>query len=162
MGLPLHFKKPSKEMMEVVIQKLGDRLHGWKKNFLSFPDREILIKYVISAMPTYFMAIFKMLKWAFLKMVRIRRSFFCKGKDPSNFKGGQVRVNWQTCLRPKKWDGLGFKDLVELFGSDGCGSIGMTLKDLGKFCLKSVINWIGTCSFAQQRSQLKMVRAPPF
>jgi hypothetical protein len=111
LGLPLHYKKPSREMLQPLIQKMHNRLPGWKRIFFSYPSRETLVKSVLSAMPTYFMTVHKMPKWAFAKMDRIKRSFFLKGQDLDKVKGGHCLVNWQTCLRPKKWGGLGIKDL---------------------------------------------------
>jgi hypothetical protein len=98
-------------MLQPLIQKMHNRLPGWKIIFLSYPSRETLVKSVLSTMPTYFMTVHKMPKWAFAKMDRIKRSFFLKGRDPDKVKGGHCLVNWQTCLRPKKWGGLGIKDL---------------------------------------------------
>jgi hypothetical protein len=31
LGLPLHFKKPTREMMQPVVQKIGNKLPGWKR-----------------------------------------------------------------------------------------------------------------------------------
>jgi hypothetical protein len=53
LGLPLHHRKPSKAMMQPVIQKIVDRLPGWKRQFFSYPGRELLVKYVLLAMPTF-------------------------------------------------------------------------------------------------------------
>lgn len=39
------------------------------------------------------------------------RSFLWRGTDPKNIKGGHCLVNWQTCTKPRKWGGLGIKDL---------------------------------------------------
>jgi hypothetical protein len=60
LGLPLHFRKPSKAMMEPLVQKIGNRLTGWEGNLLSFLGRELLVKSVISAIPTFFLTVFKM------------------------------------------------------------------------------------------------------
>jgi hypothetical protein len=55
LGLPLHVKKPTKSMMQPVVQKIVDRLLGWKRKFFSHPGRELLVKSVLLAMPTYFL-----------------------------------------------------------------------------------------------------------
>jgi hypothetical protein len=73
--LPLHYKKSTRAMFQLVIQKIGGRLPGWKRNFMCYPGRELLVKTVLSAMPTYFMTVFKMLKWAHSKIDKYRRSF---------------------------------------------------------------------------------------
>lgn len=76
-----------------------------------YTARELLVKTVLTTMPTYFLTVFKMPKWGIAKIDKYRRSFFWKGKDPDQVRGGHCLVNWKTCLRPKKWRGLGFKDL---------------------------------------------------
>jgi hypothetical protein len=70
----------------------------------------------MSAMPIHFLPIFKLLKWSFLKIDRFRRSFMWRGTDSDNLRGGHYLVNWEACLRPKKWGGggLGIRDLEKI------------------------------------------------
>jgi hypothetical protein len=75
LGLPLHHKKPSRSMMQTVIQKIGNRLPGWKGKLLSYPGRELLVKSVLSVMPIFLLTIFKMPKWAHYRIDRFRTSF---------------------------------------------------------------------------------------
>jgi hypothetical protein len=42
LGLPLHYRKPTRSMMQPVINKIGNRLPGWKRNLLSYPGMETL------------------------------------------------------------------------------------------------------------------------
>jgi hypothetical protein len=97
LGLPLHYKKPSRAMLQHVIEKIRNRLPRWKKSFLSYPGREILVKSVLSAMPSYFLTVHKMHVWGFSKIDRFRRSFLWRGEDPDKVKGDHCLVNWQTC-----------------------------------------------------------------
>jgi hypothetical protein len=108
---PLHFRKHIRAMLHLVIYKIGNRLHGWKKNFLTYPGRDLLVKTVLLTMPTYFLTVFKMPKWGFSCIDIFRRNFLWKGKDYENIRRGHYLVNWETCLRPKKLRGLGIKDL---------------------------------------------------
>jgi hypothetical protein len=94
LGLPLHFKRPSRDMMHLVIQKVGNRLPGWKRGFLSYPGRELLVKFVLSAMPTYFLTVYKMPKWKIYRIDKFRRSFLWRGQDPEHVRGGHCLVNW--------------------------------------------------------------------
>jgi hypothetical protein len=73
-----------------------------KRNLLSYPGRETLVKFVLSTMPTYFMTIFKLKKWAISRIDRYKRRFLWRGHDAENTRGGYCLVNWQTCLLPKK------------------------------------------------------------
>jgi hypothetical protein len=83
LGLTLHYRKPTKEMMHPLIQKIADRLPGWKRRFFSYPGRELLVKSVISSMPTYFLTIHKL-----QRVDRFRRSFLWKGHHSDNSSGG--------------------------------------------------------------------------
>jgi hypothetical protein len=83
----------------------------WKRNFFSYPSREVLVKCVLFAMPTFFPTVYKMPKCAHSKMDRIRRSFMWKGHTADRVRGGHCLVNWQIFLRPNKWGGLGITDL---------------------------------------------------
>lgn len=94
-----------------MVNTIGNRLPRWKRNLLSHPGRELLIKIVFMAMPIYFMTIFKLPTWAIRSINRLCRSFFWKGRDPENVRTGHSLINWSTCTRPKKLGGLGFKDL---------------------------------------------------
>jgi hypothetical protein len=111
LGHPLHFKKSTRSMLQPLVQKVGNRLPGWKRCLLSYPGRETLIKTVLSAMPTFFLTIFKMRKWAISRIDKYRRGLLWKGKDGENVSGVHCSVNWQTCTGPRKWGGLGIKDL---------------------------------------------------
>jgi hypothetical protein len=64
LGLPLHYKKPTRAMVEPLVQKIGKRLPGWKRNLISRPGRELLVKSFLFAMPTFFMSVFKLPRWA--------------------------------------------------------------------------------------------------
>jgi hypothetical protein len=75
LGLPLHFRKPSKTMLQPLILKIASRLPGWKKNFLTYPGRELLVKTVLTTMPTYFITVFKPAKWLIAGIDKFRRSF---------------------------------------------------------------------------------------
>lgn len=59
LGFPLHFKKLPKASLQPIIQKVADRLPGWKRDFLTYPGRDLLVKTVFTSMPTYFLTIFK-------------------------------------------------------------------------------------------------------
>lgn len=101
LGLPLHTRKLPRASVQPIIQKIANRLPGWERDFFTYPGRELLVKTVLSDMPTYFLTIFKLPKWAIDSIDRFRRSFLWRGQDPDKVKGGHCLVNWETCTRPR-------------------------------------------------------------
>jgi hypothetical protein len=64
----------------------------WKGRFLNRVGRLKLVNSVRSSIPTYFLTIFNLKKWALKKMHKIRRGFLWKGTD--NVSGGHCLVRW--------------------------------------------------------------------
>jgi hypothetical protein len=115
LGLSLHYRRLPKFFLQPLVQKIGNRLPGWKRNLLSYLGRELLVKIVLSSMPTHFLIVYGLPQWVIKEIDRYRRSFFWRCEDPDRVQGGHCLVNWTTCTRPKKWRGLEIKDL-EKFG----------------------------------------------
>jgi hypothetical protein len=111
LGLPLHFKKLPKSALHPLIQRVGNRLPGWKRNLLAYPGREVLVKSVLSATPTHFLTIYKLPKWAEREIDRYRRSFLWRGEEPDKVNDVHCLVKWKVCIHPKKCGGLSIKDL---------------------------------------------------
>jgi hypothetical protein len=78
---------------------------------MTYFGRELLIRSVLSAMPTHLITAVKPPKWFISGVDKFRRGFLWRGKNPNQVRGGHFLVNWRTCLRPKKWRGLGIKDI---------------------------------------------------
>jgi hypothetical protein len=90
---------------------VGGRLLGWKRNFMAYSGRELLVRSVLSAMPIHLITTVKPPKWFISRINKFRRGFLWRGKDLDQVRGGHCLVNWRTCLRPKKWGGIGIKDI---------------------------------------------------
>jgi hypothetical protein len=82
-----------------MVQMIGNRLPGWKRRCFSYPGRETLVKSVLSSLPTFFLTVFKMPKWAFLQMDKFRRGFLWRGKRLTKLKEG-------TALSTRKLMGI--------------------------------------------------------
>lgn len=91
--LPLNIRNPGRTELHSMIQKIGTRLPGWKRRYFTYPGRELLVKTVLNSMPTYFMTIFNIPKWAISRVDRFRRSFLWKGTNHEDMKGGHCLVN---------------------------------------------------------------------
>ena len=59
-----------------MISKVAKRLDGWRKVFLSKRRRLTLIEAVLSAMPTYYLSLFRMSSGVIKEVEKIMRNFF--------------------------------------------------------------------------------------
>jgi hypothetical protein len=76
LGLSLHFKKLPKSMITPMIHKIANRMPGWKRNLLSYPSHELLVKSVLSAIPTFFLTAYKFLNGLPNILIDIGEVFF--------------------------------------------------------------------------------------
>jgi hypothetical protein len=82
LGLPLHFKKLPKSAIQSIVHKIGNRLPGWKRKLMTYPGRELLVKTILSSMPTHFLTVYKLPTWAAKDIDSYRRSFLWRGDEP--------------------------------------------------------------------------------
>ena len=62
LGLPITSGKSKVNTFKELQEKITKRVMGWKEKFISKARREILIKIVAQAIPTYSMGLFKIPK----------------------------------------------------------------------------------------------------
>jgi len=58
LGLPAFVGRSKKQVFNFVQDRVWKKLKGWKEKFLSITGREVLIKSVVQAIPTYVMSYF--------------------------------------------------------------------------------------------------------
>ena len=108
--MPLGGNPCSTTFWEPVITKVAKRLDGWKKAFLSNGGRLTLIEVVLSAIPTYFLSLFRMLLKVINEIEKMMRNFLWKGVDGV---GGDHLVKWKLVARAKIKGGLGIGRIKE-------------------------------------------------
>ena len=91
--------------------RVWKRVQGWMEQSLSAGGKEVLIKAVAQAIPTYSMSCFKLPRGLCEHLNGIMRGFWWGSKED---KRKTCWVSWDTMIKPKKWGGLGFRD-IELF-----------------------------------------------
>ena len=79
------------------------RLGGWRGKLLSRGGRLVLVKAVLSAIPTHFMSAFQMRAGVRRRIEIAMQSFFWHGADPC--RGGAL-VAWSSVCRPFADGGL--------------------------------------------------------
>ncbi|KAK3188485.1 hypothetical protein Dsin_028046 [Dipteronia sinensis] len=104
LGLSLGGRPSSISFWEPMLDKIRTRLAPWKMTFISKAGRLVLIKLVLSSLPTYFMSVFKIPISVALAMEKLQRDFFWGVKGE---KKGIHWVDWPTLCKSKRNCGLG-------------------------------------------------------
>ncbi|KAJ4771824.1 RNA-directed DNA polymerase (reverse transcriptase)-related family protein [Rhynchospora pubera] len=109
LGLPLTLQRPNKAAFQPILDKIDERLAGWKSKLLSRAGRLTLACSVLSAIPSYFMAVFKLPTWLIKEIDKKRRRFIWGSN--SQGKARIPLVSWQKLCLPKSVGGMGVLDL---------------------------------------------------
>ena len=89
-------------------ERVWKKLQGWKEKLLSVVGREVLIKAVIQAIPTYIMSCFKLPKGLIKELEVFIRKFWWGYTDDSR----KVQwVSWERLCEAKEVGGMGFKEI---------------------------------------------------
>ena len=105
LGMPLSDSRLRRIDYQHIIDKIIAKLSGWKIAWLTNMGRLILMRVVLSALPTYQMMVIANPKWMEKTIDKIRRGFLWTGKLTAH--GGKCLVRWDNCCRPLEHGGLG-------------------------------------------------------
>ena len=81
LGLPLTDRRLRTQDWQSMMEKVESRLGGWRGRLFSRGSRLVLVKTVLSALPTYFMSVFQMPAGLRRRLEGILRRFFWRGTD---------------------------------------------------------------------------------
>jgi len=70
--------------VQPLIERIDQKLLGWKGKMMNRACRLALVTTVLSSMPTYHLMVFLLAVWARKKIDKIRRSFLWKGEENAN------------------------------------------------------------------------------
>jgi ribonuclease HI len=108
LGLPALIGRSKMSVFQGIKGRIWARLHGWKEKFLSHAGKEILLKAVIQAIPTYTMSVFQLPK-TICKEINSLMSKFWWG-----FKENTSKIAWMSWKRlgkTRESGGLGYREL---------------------------------------------------
>ncbi|KAL0011885.1 hypothetical protein SO802_006993 [Lithocarpus litseifolius] len=108
LGLPSLVGRSKRNTFAQLKQRVSNKLAGWKEKLLSNAGKEVLIKAVAQAVPSYTMSCFKLLDTLCDELTRMVRQFWW----------GQVKeekklawMSWEKMCLPKEKGRMGFRDL---------------------------------------------------
>ncbi|CAN1346925.1 LINE-1 retrotransposable element ORF2 protein [Linum perenne] len=107
LGVPTEWGRSRKETFDFLIQRLDKVTQTWKSSLLSHAGKEILLKAVAQAIPSYIMGLFLLPKTTTNKMNAMLRNFFWSGAT------NKRSIHWShadVLYTPKNEGGLGFRD----------------------------------------------------
>ncbi|XP_042950258.1 uncharacterized protein LOC122282367 [Carya illinoinensis] len=107
LGLPAYVGKQKLNAFKPVLDSIRARMQSWSVRFLSQAGKEVLLKSIVQAIPTYCMSIFKLPK-AILNAINSLMQKFWWG-----MKGDRSKVKWipwKSLGFSKDEGGLGYRD----------------------------------------------------
>jgi ribonuclease HI len=109
LGLPTFVGKSRTTAFKDIIGKVARRLENWKTKFLSLAGKEVLLKAVVQAIPTYSMGVFQLPIGLCKELNQMMQHFWWSHMS----KNSTIHwMSWSKMGRPKSMGGLGFRDLV--------------------------------------------------
>lgn len=111
LGLPSLIGRNKREILGFIKNKVVCRIKSWTNKFLSRVGKEILLKNVIQAIPTYALSVFLIPLEMGREIERIMNGFWwgCEGERNRGIRWKR----WESLCVPKQWGGLGFRRVRE-------------------------------------------------
>jgi hypothetical protein len=131
LGMLLGAAFNSKSVWNPILEKMDQRLSGWKKLYLLKGRRITLLKGTFPSLPTYYLSLFQIPVSVVKRIERLQRKFLLAGMGDV-FK--HCLVGWDTICTPIANGGLGVRKLVtltKLFGGNGYGALGARMHTYG-------------------------------
>ncbi|KAK2655323.1 hypothetical protein Ddye_008375 [Dipteronia dyeriana] len=100
LGHPTLVGRNKQLTFNMIKERVWKKVRGWKRNLFSFGGKEVLIKAVAQAIPTYTMSIFQ------LDLSAMMSKFWWASRD---VKHKISWIKWQNLCLSKSHGGLGFR-----------------------------------------------------
>ncbi|XP_012853180.1 PREDICTED: uncharacterized protein LOC105972749 [Erythranthe guttata] len=107
LGLPVSMGRTRKAIFSFLRDRVWSRIKGWDSKQLSKAGKEILIKAVLQAIPSYVMSCFILPRGLIDEIEATVKKFWWSNGDGNKM----AWLAWKQLCRPKEVGGMGFRDL---------------------------------------------------
>ncbi|KAF3778009.1 putative ribonuclease H protein [Nymphaea thermarum] len=111
LGVPFFCGRLIEDMCCPLISKMESKLAGWKARILSFAGRIILIKYVLSTLPHYWMMVFRLPGRINKKLENICKRFLWNDGESTRHIH---HISWDRLCNPYDLGGIGLPNMEDL------------------------------------------------
>lgn len=108
LGLPVYMGRSRAKTFAYLKERVWKKIQGWKEKLLSKAGKDILIKAVAQAIPTFAMSCFDLTKTLCDEISAIICRYFWSQQETEN---KMHWLSWDLLCRRKKKGGLGYRDL---------------------------------------------------
>jgi hypothetical protein len=108
LGLSSCMGRSKLQSFAYIKERVWSKLQGWKERLLSQAGREVLLKAVVQAVPTFSMSCFRLLDRLCHDLEGLMRRFWWgHGEDKRKI----CWVSWKKLCQPKLGGGMGFREI---------------------------------------------------
>ena len=110
LGLPAIVGKNKMASLNYIKDRVWSKVRGWKEKLLSQAGKEVLLKSIVQAIPTFAMTCFKLPIGLCHDIEMMIRKFWW------GQRGDHCKIHWkkwETLCKPEAIGGLGFRDLCK-------------------------------------------------
>ena len=108
LGLPVFVGRSKTKVFAYLKECIWTRIQGWKEKMLSREGKEVLIKAVAQAIPTFAMGCFDITKEICDQISMMICKYWWSNQDKEN---KMHWIKWEKLTTPKGEGGLGFRDI---------------------------------------------------
>jgi hypothetical protein len=108
LGMPVHVGQCRAKVFAYLKERVWRRIQSWKEKALSWAGKEVLIKAVAQAIPTFVMGCFDLTKDVCDQISTVIARYWWSNQDEDN----KIHwISWEKLIKPKEEGGLGFRDI---------------------------------------------------
>ncbi|KAK3188416.1 hypothetical protein Dsin_027977 [Dipteronia sinensis] len=109
LGLPSFARRNKRQLFKNIKDLVWDKIKGWRSSLLSVGGKEVLLKAILQAIPTYSMSLFQLSKSLIREIQRLCYRFWW---GTSDFVRHIHWAFWMKLSKSKDDGGMGFRDLI--------------------------------------------------